>query len=202
MSESGTDSDGLEKDRLLLVQTYKRKGLKTGKAIADAIEGDLGIQIGERQVQRYMKTLREESRYILDDAINGEFIVEFNEALDVLKAIRDRCETEIVTAEQRHKQRETEIRLMMGKIEMPKQAHIMSTFFGHLISIDSQLATNKLNCNRTVETTTKDFLSIYGKTNMVWALDEWIKKNSPKPLEAKVMKALELPEPQKEEDDK
>ena len=206
MADVGTnggsnDHDTKIRSRILLVSQLKDAGFTSALSISEELIrlGYTDLDVSERSIYRDLARLREERRDRLQDIINGEFIIEFDDALNEFKRIIKRALDNQQEARVLHAKREVEINTLMQP-GVPKMAYLNANLQAQKLQNDSQLYGVLQTNDRLVKDTRKEYLTVYGKTEMIWALDEWIRKNSPKPLDKKVMKALELPEPEKHED--
>ena len=71
------------------IRQLRERGISSPEAIAD----NLNIRV--RPAQRDLQKIRNEARYILQDLVGGEFIVEFHETLNNFKSTVDRCKKEM-----------------------------------------------------------------------------------------------------------
>ena len=75
--------------RLDHIRQLRERGVSSPEAIADA------LNISVRTAQRDLQKIRNEARYILQDLVSVEFIVEFHDTLNNFKATIDRCKKEM-----------------------------------------------------------------------------------------------------------
>jgi uncharacterized protein YukE len=150
-------------------------GITSPKVIAET------LGISERTAYRALKTVRSEARNILADLMNGEFIIEFHNTLRTFKTTVNRCNHALIQLEQNY---EINKQLMIQELEsIDPSKHIARVQMLQAISdLDTKYHTSKLNYERTIRDTEKLSTDIQSKTEVVWAMDSFIRQNSPQPL--------------------
>ena len=150
-------------------------GITSPKVIAET------LGISERTAYRALKTVRSEARNILADLMNGEFIIEFHNTLRTFKTTVNRCNHALIQLEQNY---EINKEMMMRELDMiDPNKHIARVQMLQAISdLDTKYHTSKLNYERTIRDTEKLSTDIQSKTEVVWAMDSFIRQNSPQPL--------------------
>ncbi len=180
-----------KQDRLSLVKQLKSEGYESGELIASVLKERYGIDVSPRTVQRDLLTLYESNRYILDSMLkDGGYIMEFHETLLELKNIKSRCKESILTAKDLHDKREKEINAKMLALNGSKP-HTESMYQSMLLQNDSNLESTIQANEKIIQSVTKDFLSIQGKTELMKAFDDFVVKNTPQPVD---MPVLEVPQ--------
>ncbi len=116
--------------------------------------------------------------------------MEFHDTLLELKAIKSRCKEANIRAQVNHDKREKEIRIEMVGLDKSK-VHTKSMYHSMLLQNDSNLESTIQANEKIIQSTTKDFLSIQGKTELMKAFDDFIVKNKPQPVD---MPELEIPQ--------
>ena len=164
-------------DRLKEIRKLREEyGITSPKVIAET------LGISERTAYRALKTVRNEARNILADLMNGEFIIEFHNTLRTFKTTVNRCNLALIELE-RNYERNKEV--MIQELEaIDPNKHIARVQMLQAISdLDTKYHTAKLNYERTIRDTEKLSTDIQSKTEVVWAMDSFIRQNSPQPLQ-------------------
>lgn len=188
-------------DRLSLVKQLKSEGYESGELIASVLKERYGIDVTARTVQRDLSTLYEENRYILDSMLkDGGYIMEFHDTLNELKAIKSRCKDAIIMAIKLHDKREKEIKTLMEELDSSKKSHTVSAYQSMLIQNDNNLDDTIQGNEKIIQSVTKDFLSIQGKTELMKAFDDFVIKNTPQPVDMPEIEIPQLVKDNKKED--
>lgn len=163
-------------NRLREIRDLREKyGITSPKVIAET------LGISERTAYRALKTVRNEARNILADLMNGEFIVEFHNTLRTFKTTVNRCNQALIQLEQNYEQNKELMLHELNSIEPNK--HIARVQMLQVIAdLDTKYHSSKLNYERTIRDTEKLSTDIQSKTEVVWAMDSFIRQNSPQPL--------------------
>ena len=163
-------------NRLREIRDLREKyGITSPKVIAET------LGISERTAYRALKTVRTEARNILADLMNGEFIVEFHNTLRTFKTTVNRCNQALIQLEQNYEQNKELMLHELNSIEPNK--HIARVQMLQVIAdLDTKYHSSKLNYERTIRDTEKLSTDIQSKTEVVWAMDSFIRQNSPQPL--------------------
>jgi len=153
----------------------ERYGITSPKVIAET------LGISERTAYRALKTVRNEARNILADLMNGEFIIEFHNTLRTFKTTVNRCNEALIQLEQNYERNKE---LMIQELDgIDPNKHIARVqMLGIIADLDSKYHNSKLNYERTIRDTEKLSTDIQSKTEVVWAMDSFIRQNSPQPL--------------------
>jgi uncharacterized protein YukE len=153
----------------------ERYGITSPKVIAET------LGISERTAYRALKTVRNEARNILADLMNGEFIIEFHNTLRTFKTTVNRCNEALIQLEQNYERNKE---LMIQELEAidPNKHMARVQMLQVIADLDSKYHTSKLNYERTIRDTEKLSTDIQSKTEVVWAMDSFIRQNSPQPL--------------------
>ncbi len=187
-------------DRLSLVKQLKSEGYESGELISSVLKERYNIEVTARTVQRDLSTLYEENRYILDSMLkDGGYIMEFHETLNELKAIKSRCKEAVIRATKLHDQRQKEIKTEMEAIGTSKP-HTRSMYQSMLLQNDSNLDSTIQANEKIIQSVTKDFLSIQGKTELMKAFDDFVVKNTPQPVDMPEIEVPQLVKDNKKED--
>ena len=188
-------------DRLSLVKKLKGEGYESGELIASVLKERYDIDVTSRQVRRDLSTLYEENRYILDTMLkDGGYIMEFHDTLNELKAIKSRCKDAIIMAIQLHDKREKEIKTLMEELDSSKKSHTVSAYQSMLLQNDNNLDDTIQGNEKIIQSVTKDFLSIQGKTELMKAFDDFVVKNKPQPVDMPEIEIPQLVKDNKKED--
>ena len=183
-----------KKNRLDQIRELRERGISTPEAIADH------LNISVRTAYRDLQKIRNEARYILQDLMQGEFIVEFHDTLNNFKSTVDRCKHEMYELENNYRQQKTMILQLLEEVPDAKigtKANILQT----LTELEAKYHSSKQAYERMIKDTVRDSLSVQSKTELVWAFDSFVKKNNPTPItSAEVKERLEVNT--EEEDDK
>ena len=178
-------------DRLSLIKQLKSEGYESAEIIASVLKERHEIEVSERTVFRDLQILYEDNRYILDSMLkDGGYIMEFHDTLLELKAIKSRCKEANIRAQANHDKREKEIKVLMAALNGEKP-HTESMYQSMLLQNDSNLESTIQANEKIIQSTTKDFLSIQGKTELMKAFDDFVVKNKPQPVD---MPELEIPQ--------
>ena len=153
----------------------ERYGITNPKVIAET------LNISERTAYRALKSVRNEARNILADLMNGEFIVEFHNTLRTFKTTVNRCNQALIHLERNY---EINKELMMRELDsIEPNKHIARVQMLQAIAdLDTKYHSSKLNYEKTIRDTEKLSTDIQSKTEVVWAMDSFIRQNSPQPL--------------------
>jgi transcriptional antiterminator len=183
-----------KKNRLDQIRELRERGISTPEAIADH------LNISVRTAYRDLQKIRNEARYILQDLMQGEFIVEFHDTLNNFKSTVDRCKHEMYELENNYRQQKTMILQLLEEVPDAKivtKANLLQT----LTELEAKYHSSKQAYERMIKDTVRDSLSVQSKTELVWAFDSFVKKNNPTPItSAEVKERLEVNT--EEEDDK
>ncbi len=183
-----------KKNRLDQIRELRERGISTPEAIADH------LNISVRTAYRDLQKIRNEARYILQDLMQGEFIVEFHDTLNNFKSTVDRCKHEMYELEQNYRQQKAMILQLLEEVPDAKigtKANLLQT----LTELEAKYHSSKQAYERMIKDTVRDSLSVQSKTELVWAFDSFVKKNNPTPItSAEVKERLEVNT--EEEDDK
>ena len=99
-----------KKNRLDQIRELRERGISTPEAIADH------LNISVRTAYRDLQKIRNEARYILQDLMQGEFIVEFHDTLNNFKSTVDRCKHEMYELENNYRQQKTMILQLLEEV--------------------------------------------------------------------------------------
>ena len=183
-----------KKNRLDQIRELRERGISTPEAIADH------LNISVRTAYRDLQKIRNEARYILQDLMQGEFIVEFHDTLNNFKSTVDRCKHEMYELENNYRQQKTMILQLLEEVPDAKigtKANLLQT----LTELEAKYHSSKQAYEIMIKDTVRDSLSVQSKTELVWAFDSFVKKNNPTPItSAEVKERLEVNT--EEEDDK
>jgi len=175
-----------KKNRLDQIRELRERGISTPEAIADHL--NISVRTAYRDLQR----IRNEARYILQDLMQGEFIVEFHDTLNNFKSTVDRCKHEMYQLEQNYRQQKHMIMDLLDNVPDSKvgtKANLLAT----LTELESKYHSSKQAYERMIKDTVRDSLSVQSKTELVWAFDSFVKKNNPTPItSAEVKERLEV----------
>ena len=161
--------------RLDRIRQLRERGISSPEAIAD------NLNISVRTAQRDLQKIRNEARYILQDLVSGEFIVEFHDTLNNFKATIDRCKKEMYELEKNYSDQKQMKLDLIDKTPEEKngtKAGLLAT----LTDLEAKYHMSKQAYERMIKDTVKESLSIQSKTELVWAFDTFIKKNAPQPI--------------------
>lgn len=187
-------------DRLSLVKKLKGEGYESGEIIAGVLKERYGIDVTGRQIQRDLHILYEDNRYILDTMLkDGGYIMEFHETLLELKNIKSRCKEAIIHGQKLHDDRQKEIKVLMEGLGDSKP-HTMSMYQSMLLQNDNNLDDTIQGNEKIIQSVTKDFLSIQGKTELMKAFDDFVVKNTPQPVDMPEAQIPQLIKDNKKED--
>ena len=161
--------------RLDRIRQLRERGISSPEAIAD------NLNISVRTAQRDLQKIRNEARYILQDLVGGEFIVEFHDTLNNFKSTVDRCKKEMYDLERNYVTQKQMILDVLDNVPDNKygtKAGLLAT----LTDLEAKYHMSKQAYERMFKDTVKESLSIQSKTELVWAFDSFIKKNAPQPI--------------------
>ena len=161
--------------RLDHIRQLRERGVSSPEAIADA------LNISVRTAQRDLQKIRNEARYILQDLVGGEFIVEFHETLNNFKSTVDRCKKEMYELQKNYVEQKQMILDVLDNVPEEKygtKAGLLAT----LTDLEAKYHMSIQAYERMIKDTVKESLSIQSKTELVWAFDSFIKKNAPLPI--------------------
>ena len=165
-----------KKNRLDQIRELRERGISTPEAIADH------LNISVRTAYRDLQKIRNEARYILQDLMQGEFIVEFHDTLNNFKSTVDRCKHEMYELENNYRQQKTMILQLLEEVPDAKigtKANLLQT----LTELEAKYHSSKQAYERMIKDTVRDSLSVQSKTELVWAFDSFVKKkNNPTPI--------------------
>lgn len=170
-----------KKNRLDQIRQLRERGINTPEAIADH------LNISVRTAYRDLQKIRNEARYILQDLMQGEFIVEFHDTLNNFKATVDRCKREMFELEQNYRQQKDMILELLDNVPDAKigtKANLLAT----LTELESKYHSSKQAYERMIKDTVRDSLAVQSKTELVWAFDSFVKKNNPTPISSTEIK--------------
>tara|TARA_R110002020_G_scaffold217807_3_gene425571 strand:- start:2497 stop:3081 length:585 start_codon:yes stop_codon:yes gene_type:complete len=183
-----------KKNRLDQIRELRERGISTPEAIADH------LNISVRTAYRDLQKIRNEARYILQDLMQGEFIVEFHDTLNNFKSTVDRCKHEMYELEQNYRQQKNMIMDLIDNVPDAKigtKGNLLAT----LTELEAKYHSSKQAYERMIKDTVRDSLSVQSKTELVWAFDSFVKKNNPTPItSAEVKERIELNIDQNEDD--
>ena len=183
-----------KKNRLDQIRELRERGISTPEAIADH------LNISVRTAYRDLQKIRNEARYILQDLMQGEFIVEFHDTLKNFKSTVDRCKHEMYELEQNYRQQKNMIMDLIDNVPDAKigtKGNLLAT----LTELEAKYHSSKQAYERMIKDTVRDSLSVQSKTELVWAFDSFVKKNNPIPItSAEVKERIELNIDQDEDD--
>ena len=141
------------------------------------------IDVTARTVYRDIETIQEDYRYVMDSLLkDGGFIMEFHETLLELKSIKSRCKEAIIKAKYLHEIRQKEIKIAMVGVPKNKD-HTVSMYHSMLLQNDANLESTIQANEKIIQSVTKDFLSIQGKTEVMKGFDDFVVSNKPKPVD-------------------
>ena len=181
MTNSGMTNDEKMQIRLSLVTKLRDAGYTSALSISNKLKdgGYEYLDISEKTISRDLRRIREKGLDFVERVLlSGEFIVEFHEALQEFKRIRNRCSEEVAKAEAQHELRETEIDKIPNNrryIEVDKMRLKLQNDVNH--------HSIKQKNERMLLQATKEYLTLFNKTEVVWALKKWIKENNPQAFE-------------------
>ena len=161
--------------RLDRIRQLRERGISSPEAIAD------NLNISVRTAQRDLQKIRNEARYILQDLVGGEFIVEFHDTLNNFKSTVDRCKKEMYDLERNYVTQKQMILDVLDNVPDNKygtKAGLLAT----LTDLEAKYHMLKQAYERMIKDTVKESLSIQSKTELVWAFDTFINKNAPQPI--------------------
>ena len=164
-----------KKNRLDQIRKLRERGINTPEAISSY------LNISVRTAYRDLQKIRNEARYILQDLMQGEFIVEFHDTLNNFKSTIDRCKKEMFELEQNYRQEKDMILELLDNVPDAKvgtKANLLAT----LTDLESKYHTSKQAYERMIKDTVKDSLTVQSKTDLVWACDSFVKKKTPQPI--------------------
>ena len=170
--------------RLDRIRQLRERGISSPEAIAD------NLDISVRTAQRDLQKIRSEARYILQDLVSGEFIVEFHDTLNNFKSTIDRCKKEMYDLERNYV---TQKQMVLDVLDnVPDEKYGMKAgLLATLTDLEAKYHMAKQVYERLIKDTVKESLLIQSKTELVWAFDTFIKKNSPQPITStEVSKAI------------
>ena len=157
------------------IRQLRERGISSPEAIAD------NLNISVRTAQRDLQKIRNEARYILQDLVGGEFIVEFHETLNNFKSTVDRCKKEMYELQKNYVEQKQMILDVLDNVPEEKygtKAGLLAT----LTDLEAKYHMSIQAYERMIKDTVKESLSIQSKTELVWAFDSFIKKNAPLPI--------------------
>jgi len=187
-------------DRLSLVKKLKVEGYESSELIKSVLKERYGIDVTIRTVQRDLQTIYEDYRYIMDSVLkDGGFVMEFHETLVELKSVKSRCKEAILNAKDLHDKRQKEIKTLMEGVP-PNKDHTVSMYQSMLLQNDANLESTIQANERIIQSVTKDFLSIQGKTEVMKAFDDFVVKNKPQPVDMPEVQIPQLIKDIKKED--
>jgi len=187
-------------DRLSLVKKLKIEGYESSELIKSVLNERYGIDVTIRTVQRDLQTIYEDYRYIMDTVLkDGGFVMEFHETLLELKAVKSRCKEAIIHGQKLHDTREREIKTLMEGVP-PNKDHTISMYQSMLLQNDNNLDDTIQGNEKIIQSVTKDFLSIQGKTEVMKAFDDFVVKNKPQPVDMPEAQIPQLIKDNKKED--
>ena len=161
--------------RLDHIRQLRERGISSPEAIAD------NLNISVRTAQRDLQKIRSEARYILQDLVSGEFIVEFHDTLNNFKSTIDRCKKEMYDLERNYV---TQKQMVLDVLDnVPDEKYGMKAgLLATLTDLEAKYHMAKQVYERLIKDTVKESLLIQSKTELVWAFDTFIKKNAPQPI--------------------
>ena len=161
--------------RLDRIRQLRERGISSPEAIAD------NLNISVRTAQRDLQKIRNEARYILQDLVSGEFIVEFHDTLNNFKSTVDRCKKEMYDLERNYV---TQKQMVLDVLDnVPDEKYGMKAgLLATLTDLEAKYHMAKQVYERLIKDTVKESLLIQSKTELVWAFDTFIKKNAPQPI--------------------
>jgi len=161
--------------RLDRIRQLRERGISSPEAIAD------NLDISVRTAQRDLQKIRSEARYILQDLVSGEFIVEFHDTLNNFKSTIDRCKKEMYDLERNYV---TQKQMVLDVLDnVPDEKYGMKAgLLATLTDLEAKYHMAKQVYERLIKDTVKESLLIQSKTELVWAFDTFIKKNAPQPI--------------------
>jgi len=161
--------------RLDRIRQLRERGISSPEAIAD------NLNISVRTAQRDLQKIRSEARYILQDLVSGEFIVEFHDTLNNFKSTIDRCKKEMYDLERNYV---TQKQMVLDVLDnVPDEKYGMKAgLLATLTDLEAKYHMAKQVYERLIKDTVKESLLIQSKTELVWAFDTFIKKNAPQPI--------------------
>ena len=187
-------------DRLSLVKKLKTEGYESPEIIASVLKERYSIEVTARTVYRDLQTIHEDYRYVMDSLLkDGGFIMEFHETLLELKAVKSRCKEAIIHGQKLHDERQREIKVLMEGLGDSKP-HTMSMYQSMLLQNDNNLDDTIQGNEKIIQSVTKDFLSIQGKTEVMKGFDDFVVNNSPQPVDMPEVKIPQLIKDNKKED--
>ncbi len=178
LTNAGMTNDEKMQIRFSLVTKLRDAGYTSALSISNKLKdgGYEHLDISEGTISRDLRRIREKGLDFVERVLlSGEFIVEFHEALQEFKRIRNRCGEQVAKAEAQHKLRETEIEKMTG--------------YGRTIEVNKMKLKlqNDSNYHSVIQKNetmllqaTEKYHTLFNKTEVVWALKKWIKENNPK----------------------
>lgn len=169
-------------DRLSLIKKLRMEGYESSEIIAGVLKERYSIDVTSRTVRRDMETIHEDYRYVMDSLLkDGGFIMEFHETLLELKGIKSRCKESIIKSKELHNERQKEIKILMQALNGAKP-HTESMYQSMLLQNDSNLESTIQANEKIIQSVTKDFLSIQGKTEVMKGFDDFVVNNKPQPV--------------------
>lgn len=192
MTNPSTDNVVSDKsDRLSLIKKLRMEGYESSEIIKGVLNERYNIDVTLRTVQRDIQTIHEDYRYIMDSLLkDGGFVMEFHETLLELKGVKSRCKEAIIRAKELHEMREKEIKIAMAGVPKNKD-HTVSMYHSMLLQNDANLESTIQANEKIIQSVTKDFLSIQGKTEVMKGFDDFIAKNKPEPVD---MPEVQIPQ--------
>ena len=178
-------------DRLSLVKKLRSEGYESSEIIKSVLKERYDIDVTLRTVQRDIQTIHEDYRYIMDSLLkDGGFVIEFHETLLGLKGVKSRCKEAIIKAKELHEMRQKEIKVLMLALNGTKP-HTESMYQSMLLQNDANLESTIQANEKIIQSVTKDFLSIQGKTEVMKGFDDFVATNKPKPVD---MPEVQIPQ--------
>ena len=178
-------------DRLSLVKKLRSEGYESSEIIKSVLKERYDIDVTLRTVQRDIQTIHEDYRYIMDSLLkDGGFVIEFHETLLELKGVKSRCKEAIIKAKELHEMRQKEIKVLMLALNGTKP-HTESMYQSMLLQNDANLESTIQANEKIIQSVTKDFLSIQGKTEVMKGFDDFVATNKPKPVD---MPEVQIPQ--------
>ncbi len=160
--------------RLSLVTKLRDAGYTSTLSISNKLKdgGYEYLNVSEKTISIDLRRIREIGLDLVERVLlSGEFIIEFHEALEEFKRIRNRCSEEIANSTAKHELREQEIVNFNGIDEVERiKLKLLNDVNYHDIQQKNE---------RMLLQATEKYLTLFGKTEVVWALKKWIKENNP-----------------------
>lgn len=134
-----------------------------------------------RTVQLYLKETREEQSRWLDFLARGGYIQKFKQTLDTFDYQANELGKELLELKATYKVRNLMLNDELGSEGL--DARRRTAIFQDILNNDNFYFSNLEKFRRFIKDTEKDSLVIQSKTAIVWSFDQFVKKNTPIPIE-------------------